>query len=522
MNILEVLLPQLEALGFRSVDASGSQSPVTIVEASYAPINFDGPSDDPVVTVPPPVRVLMPTNSNFEFMNPIPLKATQFTNLGPSKATISPDATTAEAGQMLTNEGPFSAESAAVRDVNSRVLKILPIQRLSKVISSSLSGGGCTPGVEGSNSSSGIVEPENLSPDSSEIRMIQGNAAHNTPGPIMILDGGESSALVPRTRDNHEHAVVLGKQCMKSPNTSNLGRAPPPTNSHLLTTLFAGANPRPKPTPTDCLLYWLLQDHSDTEDIPPFSKVEDGKSLFRLLLCLWAEPVVGSGPFDKEWKKLAREREIRRCSELGGECEVSVVSVLVMLSLLGAEFGFGLMRGIKPPKALRLPIVGMVSEPDSPAATVMPQRGLIEDTPISLEPRAITDISDTLAEPRKSAPIYASTPLDLLASRSGSKSKAANVALTLPDGERAAPRIIFCPVCKKSNSRSCTCAVSLLHGMGVIAPSFADSSLRTVSPGTPPGRRRLSGQQTPTAAGQRRAELSTVHEDVEHICSSST
>lgn len=355
---------------------------------------------------------------------------------------------------------------------NSRVSQVLPFQRLSTLLSTSLSGGAPSSG------SGNSVKPK--SP--------LAGAAQTTPLPVGD-DSGISGSSMPHTDEvptatnsskgnglqrpknplgrilEEEHSSGGASGVKKSPAVSEdthdvdqHAAAMLRSQSNILGALFLNATPRPKPSATDTLLYWLLQDHTGEPDIPGAPRGQDYKSLFRLMVCLWAEPVVGSGPFNKEWKKLLREREMRKWSEAGGEGEVNVVSVLAMMSLFGAETGLGLCRGES--KMLHQPVAVPLQNRSSSSTTSKSQ----DDSTHKVTVRNV---------------------------EKGGMS--ANM------GDRTAPNSReqmgdSCPVCKRkgNNSAVCPCARTLLQGMGVFAPTIpgkGQPSSPTSNTGSANGRR---------------------------------
>ncbi|KAF8441823.1 hypothetical protein BGX38DRAFT_1272625 [Terfezia claveryi] len=365
---------------------------------------------------------------------------------------------------------------------NSRVSQILPFQRLSTLLSTSLSGGACTPGggcaigpkpprsgttpvypngivsnpddIHASNEdpsrASCLYQESGGDTSTAEEGMTPLANCQNTSGQPAnrprarpsVLTGGFQRPKNPLGRILEEEYELSGSIRTKrpSPALAQLEDGCTPamvqSQSNILGSLFMHAYPRPKPTATDTLLYWLLQDHTMGEDVPTFSRGKDQKSLFRLMICLWAEPIVGSGPFDKEWKRLLREREMRRWSEVGGEADVNVVSVLVMMSLFGAEVGLGLCRGQS--KIRHRPVTTLENQVPSTGSNT----------------RTVT------SPPRTSK------------TRPTSGSTTASRALSLPGSREGVAGV--CPVCKRKGSRTtvCSCAYSLLQGMGVFAPTI--------------------------------------------------
>jgi len=376
---------------------------------------------------------------------------------------------------------------------NSRVSQVLPFQRLSTLLSTSLSGGACTPGggcaigPKPPPSGAPPVYPTGIVPNSDDIHTPDegpsgASRRHDGPGGdvedgITPPDDGQNSSGQPTNPPRSRPSAMIKGNGLQRPKNP-LGRIleeehelsegirtkRPPlameqledactaamvrSQSNILGSLFMNAYPRPKPTATDTLLYWLLQDHTTGEDVPTFSRGQDQKSLFRLMICLWAEPIVGSGPFDKEWKRLLREREMRRWSEVGGEADVNVVSVLVMMSLFGAEVGLGLCRGQSKIRHRPVAILEnrVVSTASNPRTVTSPPR-----TP---KTRPTSGSTTTSGEPG---------------------------ALSLPGSREGVVGV--CPVCKRKGNRTtvCSCAYSLLQGMGVFAPTIP----RNVLPSPP-------------------------------------
>ncbi|KAF8442787.1 hypothetical protein BDZ91DRAFT_174732 [Kalaharituber pfeilii] len=284
----------------------------------------------------------------------------------------------------------------------------------------SLSGGQCTPG--GSCASEPAIGPLPLS--HSPTNRKGSYRQKNSLGKILEEDlglpenaGAENPNPAPE-KETHTALLVRSK-------------------SHVLGSLLLNAKPRPKPTPADSLMYWVLQDHNNGQDISSFSRTGDGKSLFRLMVCLWAEPVIGTGPFDREWKRLVREREMKRWSEVGAEAEVSVLSVLVMMSLIGADVGLGLFRD-------RREVIRQTSN-----------RAILPDVGIHNEPQREVPAENHPVPPAVRPPTSSSRPT----SASSDKS-----------------RVASCPVCKRriQITTGCPCAVSLLQGMGVVAPKIPE------------------------------------------------
>ncbi|KAF8417156.1 hypothetical protein EV426DRAFT_701023 [Tirmania nivea] len=376
---------------------------------------------------------------------------------------------------------------------NSRASQVLPFQRLSTLLSASLSGGACTPGggcVSGPkpppSGASPLFPTEVLSnsddiqaPDEGPSRasrrprgdtstvedgLTQPGNGQNTSGQPTHRPRARPSALIKGNglqRPKNPLGRILEEELERSQSIRTMSLSPAleqiedacsaamvRSQSNILGSLFLNAYPRPKPSATDTLLYWLLQDHSAGEDIPTFSRGQDQKSLFRLMICLWAEPIVGSGPFDKEWKRLLREREMRRWSEVGGEADVNVVSVLVMMSLFGAEVGLGLCRGQS--KIRHRPVAMLENRVVSTASNSR----TVTSPPRTPKSRQTSDRTTASREPR---------------------------ALSLPNSREGVVGV--CPVCKRKGNRStvCSCAYSLLQGMGVLAPTIP----RNVLPPSP-------------------------------------
>lgn len=387
---------------------------------------------------------------------------------------------------------------------NARTSQFLPFQRLSLILSSSLSGGARTTGdscsigpnsppqyphatIASRNYSNGQCEigipatgisPQDGSPVSLEKNTIPPCSSVHSSG---TLDPGPPVEVIrnskPLQRPKNPMNKILEEEHQKLKGTQSHGQTqesqPEPkfsdhtsilhSQSHILTSLFATSSPRLKPTATDTLLYWLLQDHTAGEDIPTFSRMGEQKSFFRLIMCLWAEPIIGSGPFNKEWKRLLRKREMKRWSEVGGEAEVNVVSILVMMSLFGAELGLGICRGGSKIQHKRL-----TSPPHTMEVTKSPQDS--QRTAVAITPRSVPeDVPD------------------------------------LPKQEQA---LIFCPVCKRRRKgfAACPCARALLQGMGVIDPvAVPQDTIRVPAP---------SGSQRGRSMGRRSSRKGAQHNDI--------
>lgn len=405
-------------------------------------------------------------------------------------------------------------------DPNARTAQFLPFQRLSMILSSSLSGVACPPESSCSippisppqyphaivasrypSSTSGkgygqLTPQKSCSPgigtpplDDSPVSLqadtmhVGKNALHGgfSAGTSGTLGSGPLVEVTrnskPFQRPKNPMSKILEEEHQKlesahSPSQRQASQLEPRLSQdatsilhsqpHILSSLFVASSPRPKPTATDTLLYWLLQDHTVGEDVPTFSRTGDQKSLFRLMMCLWAEPIVGSGPFDKEWKRLLREREMRRWSEVGGEAEVNVISILVMMSLFGAEVGLGICRGGSKIHHKRLPRTTEV------AASLQGS----EATDVALTPRSVS----------------------MSVRGQGGVSG-------LPKQERD---FSFCPVCKKrrKDSVACPCARALLQGMGVLDPVITLPDTMGVPAPLGSRRGRSIGRRSSHKAGQ--------------------
>ncbi|KAI5808505.1 hypothetical protein DFH27DRAFT_539484 [Peziza echinospora] len=224
--------------------------------------------------------------------------------------------------------------------------------------------------------------------------------------------------------------------------------------SQLISTLFPQANHKPRLGRSESLLYWLLQDHPEDEEIPYFCRGKDRKALFRLIVCLWAEPIVGTGPFDREWTKLVREREMKRWADVEKEDDVGAVTILVLMSLMGAGIGMSFTRVEIAPKKQ----IGRGAANVSPLAAAGHGPGDCCSSPYPISP-----------SPKGGVPSFPSPP-------------------------SRGPKQSICPMCKKSGdiSTDCPCALSLLQGLGVFAPTIPESVLRlgNASPSTKSGHSR--------------------------------
>ncbi|RPB29280.1 hypothetical protein L211DRAFT_266157 [Terfezia boudieri ATCC MYA-4762] len=497
INTMELLLPSTQtdlscqsSPHVHSPRLNGTQS-----HSREAPTgNLDGSTDSPAILpedYPSPSRV--PARGNLirddveqGLVGEVEESSTTMTNN--SDLATPPGGITYQIPAMMTSPGtevsPSRFSYSNRTPPNSRVSQILPFQRLSTLLSTSLSGGACTPGggcaigpkpppsgatpvyptgivsnpddihasikdpsrasclYQESGGYTSTVEEGTTPP--ANCRNTSGQPANRPKARPLVLTKGDGlqrpkNPLGKILEEEYELSESIRTKCptpalaqLEDACTAAMVRS----QSNILGSLFMHAYPRPKPTATDTLLYWLLQDHTTGDDIPTFSRGQDQKSLFRLMICLWAEPIVGSGPFDKEWKRLLREREMRRWSEVGGEADVNVVSVLVMMSLFGAEVGLGLCRGQS--KIRHRPVMKLENQVPSTRSNT----------------RTVT------SPPR--------TPI----TRSTSDSTAASGALSLPGSREGVAGV--CPVCKRKGSRStvCSCAYSLLQGMGVFAPTI--------------------------------------------------
>ena len=499
LDTMELLLPSTQNT---SADLSSQSSPHThsprLDSTNTHPGeagNLDGGMDSPNISLegePSPSRARAKGDPNGDDTEQGPVEemeenSAQMTN--GSNPTTPPGGVTY---QMPTMTPPGTEMSRSQlwyfnRPPNSRVSQVLPFQRLSTLLSASLSGGACTPG---GGCAIGPKPPPSGTPPVSLTGIVSTSHEIQTPhegpsradhglsdDPSTVEDGmkdgippptanSQNSSGQPTHRPRAAPSALVKGNGLQRPNNP-LGRileeghelsqsiqtkrSPPPlgqvedastaamvrSQSNILGSLFLNAYPRPKPSATDTLLYWLLQDHTMGDDVPTFSRGQDQKSLFRLMICLWAEPVVGSGPFDKEWKRLLREREMRRWSEVGGEADVNVVSVLVMMSLFGAEVGLGWGQSKIRHRPVTMLENRVVSTASNSRAVTSPPR-----TPKTRQASGTTTAS---GEPG---------------------------ALSLPGSREGLVGI--CPVCKRKGNRTsvCPCAYSLLQGMGVFAPTI--------------------------------------------------